>query len=190
MKKIILILLVFVSSSVFADRNSSVVINRAENNISGIQRSVLNRASVISNKSKRSDNSNNISRQKSYRSLNNQNKSSVIGRSAKNQVVRSSNTPKQTKVNSVNRQIKTENLRHTNKNITSRSAVSNLKKTFVNNVGVKQSYSVLNVWMNFVRTKINNFAGVLVLLVLMILMRQELAYLMLNKKCFLSMKGY
>lgn len=142
MKKIILILLVFVSSSVFADRNSSVVVNRAENNISGIQRSVLNRASVISNKSKRSDNSNNISRQKSYRSLNNQNKSSVVGRSAKNQVVRSSNAPKQTKVNSVNRQIKTENLRHTNKNITSRSAVSNLKKTFVNNVGVKQSYSV------------------------------------------------
>ena len=142
MKKIILILLVFVSSSVFADRNSSVVVNRAENNISGIQRSVLNRASVISNKSKRSDNSNNISRQKSYRSLNNQNKTSVVGRSAKNQVVRSSNAPKQTKVNSVNRQIKTENLRHTNKNITSRSAVSNLKKTFVNNVGVKQSYSV------------------------------------------------
>ena len=144
MKKIILILLVIISSSVFADRNSGTVINRNSDTIIENQRVISSRAGVI-NTSRQLNNSDNLnnSRQKSYRSVERQANKSAVSRSAKNQVVRSLGVP-QNKVKYINRQIKEQrSVKQNIKNLSTRVAVNNLNKSPVNNVvSSKQSYSV------------------------------------------------
>ena len=144
MKKIILILLVIISSSVFADRNSGTVVNRNSDNIIENQRVISSRAGVI-NTSRQLNNSDNLhnSRQKSYRSVERQANKSAVSRSAKNQVVRSLEVP-QNKVKYINRQIKEQrSVKQNIKNLSTRVAVNNLNKSPVNNVvSSKQSYSV------------------------------------------------
>ncbi len=144
MKKIILILLVIISSSVFADRNSGTVVNRNSDNIVENQRVISSRAGVI-NTSRQLNNSDNLhnSRQKSYRSVERQANKSAVSRSAKNQVVRSLEVP-QNKVKYINRQIKEQrSVKQNIKNLSTRVAVNNLNKSPVNNVvSSKQSYSV------------------------------------------------